>query len=289
MLPSPPLKLRNLHLPVVDGTEEEAYANREVYDDCDVPLGIVSAHLLSSVETNFAVGDNGGITRSGNAEAEDEDNMPPVLGRGQRKKVPTRRYQGPVLGGALDFFLPAGIGCVAVMFIHPQSIFMNRSRSFIILAGINKAFGAGADAIATIAMCMFLKSADTGMNRRVSTSSLLRSLMHLVINRGLLVTFGQTLMLILFFTSTGHLYWVAVHINTTKLYVNTFFAMLNARASILDAYSPHISKGGLSSVRTETVVRRESSHEFQKFSGLDIDNFGMDAIKVTTTSTVAEM
>ncbi|KAJ6491093.1 hypothetical protein C8R45DRAFT_1073708 [Mycena sanguinolenta] len=104
MLPSPPLKLRNLHLPVVDGTEEEAYANREVYDDCDVPLGIVSAHLLSSVETNFAVGDNGGITRSGNAEAEDEDNMPPVLGRGQRKKVPTRRYQGPVFGGALDFF-----------------------------------------------------------------------------------------------------------------------------------------------------------------------------------------
>ncbi|KAJ6479042.1 hypothetical protein C8R45DRAFT_933820 [Mycena sanguinolenta] len=110
MLPSPPLKLRNLHLPVVDGTEEEAYANREVYDDCDVPLGIVSAHLLSSVETNFAVGDNGGITRSGNAEAEDEDNMPPVLGRGQRKKVPTRRYQGPVFGGALDFFFTSSSG-----------------------------------------------------------------------------------------------------------------------------------------------------------------------------------
>ncbi|KAJ6456514.1 hypothetical protein C8R45DRAFT_580223, partial [Mycena sanguinolenta] len=91
-------------LAVVEGAEEEAYANREVYDDCDVPLSIVSAHLSahgSSVETNFAVGDDGGITRSGNAEtseAEDEedDMPPPVLGRGQRKRVPARRYQGPV-------------------------------------------------------------------------------------------------------------------------------------------------------------------------------------------------
>ncbi|KAF8143996.1 hypothetical protein K438DRAFT_1945587 [Mycena galopus ATCC 62051] len=182
--------------------------------------------------------------------------------------------------------LAGGIGCVAVMFIHPQSIFMNRNRSFIILAGINKAFGAGADVVATIAMCMFLKSAETGISR---TSSLLRSLMHLVINRGLLVTLGQTLMLILFFTSTARLYWVAVHINTTKLYVNTFFAMLNARTSGMDAYVPHINVGKLSSTRAETVVHRESSHEFRKFSGLNSQNFGMDAIKVTTTSAVAEI
>ncbi|KAF7364196.1 hypothetical protein MSAN_01078900 [Mycena sanguinolenta] len=182
--------------------------------------------------------------------------------------------------------LAGGIGCAAVMFIHPQSIFMDRNRSFIILAGINKAFGAGADVVATIAMCMFLKSADTGIS---GTSSLLRSLMHLVINRGLLVTFGQTLMFILFFTSTARLYWVAVHINTTKLYVNTFFAMLNARTSGQDAYSPHFSVGGFSSGRAETVVQRESSQEIEKFSELNSHNFGLDAIKVTTTSTVIEM
>jgi hypothetical protein len=80
-----------------------------------------------------------------------------------------------------------------------------------------------------------------------STSSLLKSLMNLVINRGLLVTAAQIILLITFFASSGHLYWsvsfsippsscllpfhvcqltrphrLAVHINTTKLYVNTF-------------------------------------------------------------------
>ncbi|KAF7364221.1 hypothetical protein MSAN_01081700 [Mycena sanguinolenta] len=89
--------------------------------------------------------------------------------------------------------------------------------------------------------------------------------MHLVINRGLLVTFGQTLMFILFFTSTARLYWVAVHINTTKLYVNTFFAMLNARTSCRDPSGPHISMGGCSSTRAETVVQSESSQEIEKF------------------------
>ncbi|KAJ6465457.1 hypothetical protein C8R45DRAFT_939646 [Mycena sanguinolenta] len=65
----------------------------------DSKICSVTSHLLSdgsSVETNFAVGDDGGITQSGNAEASEaeveEDNMPPVLGRGQRKKL---RSSGP--------------------------------------------------------------------------------------------------------------------------------------------------------------------------------------------------
>ncbi|KAJ6461004.1 hypothetical protein C8R45DRAFT_1081018 [Mycena sanguinolenta] len=52
---------------------------------------------------NFAVGDDGGITRSGNTEAsdaEDEEELAdaaaPVLGRGWRNRVPTRRYEGAV-------------------------------------------------------------------------------------------------------------------------------------------------------------------------------------------------
>ena len=91
--------------PVLDGAEE-AYTNREVYDDSDVPLDVVSDHLLSggsAVATNFAVAEDGGISRSGSAEAsedededEGEDGEPPVLGRGQRKRIPVRRYQGPV-------------------------------------------------------------------------------------------------------------------------------------------------------------------------------------------------
>jgi hypothetical protein len=69
---------------------------------------------------------------------------------------------------------------------------------------------------------------------------MLRSFMHLVITRGILVTAAQILLLITFFATTGHLYWyvvlsnntyethtcrthrLAIHITTTKLYINTF-------------------------------------------------------------------
>ncbi|KAF7332958.1 hypothetical protein MVEN_02401700 [Mycena venus] len=120
------------------------------------------------------------------------------------------------------------LGCVVIMFKFPQSIFMNRNYFFALLAGLAKGFGAAADIIATIAMCMFLSQADTGITR---TSSILKSLMHLVINRGVLVTATQILQLIFFFAVSKHLYWLAVHINTTKLYVNTFFGMLNSRST----------------------------------------------------------
>ncbi|KAJ7139300.1 hypothetical protein C8R44DRAFT_764194 [Mycena epipterygia] len=178
--------------------------------------------------------------------------------------------------------LAGGIGCVTIMFTHPQAIFMHRNRAFVILAGINKAFGAAADVVATIAMCIFLKFADTGISR---TSSLLRSLMHLVINRGLLVTFAQILMLIVFFTSTAHLYWVAVHINTTKLYVTTFFAMLNARTSVLDNENAQIAMSDHLSTTGSGTVHADSSVDVTKFTGA----YGVGAIKVTTTSTVADI
>ncbi|KAJ7090483.1 hypothetical protein C8R44DRAFT_990706 [Mycena epipterygia] len=141
-------------------------------------------------------------------------------------------------GGALGTFpgvvqmgvmiLTTSIGCSTLMFMHPQAIFLNRNHTFAIFAGVSKVCDAAADLIATFAMCIFLKSTNTGISLN---SSLLRSLMHLVINRGLLVTAAQIVLLITFFASVGHLYWLAVHINTTKLYVNTFFAMLNARST----------------------------------------------------------
>jgi hypothetical protein len=40
----------------------------------------------SGVAHNFSIGDDGGIARSGNAEASDAEDEPVVLGRGQRKK-----------------------------------------------------------------------------------------------------------------------------------------------------------------------------------------------------------
>ncbi|KAJ7146979.1 hypothetical protein C8R44DRAFT_657234 [Mycena epipterygia] len=179
------------------------------------------------------------------------------------------------LGGAL--------GCVAMMFVHPHAVFMNRNHSFAILAGLAKGCDATADIIATIAMCLFLTSAHTGISR---TSSLLRSLMHLVINRGLLVTAAQIILLITFFASVGHLYWLAVHINTTKLYVNTFFGMLNARTALQDSYGT-----GSMSLSAESGYRRSAmiGSPGEKTINLTAQDYGLGAVRVTTTSTVSDI
>jgi hypothetical protein len=95
--------------------EEAPYADLDVYDDCDVPLDVVSDVLdprRSTVAANFSVDENGGISRSGSAEdpeADSESDLesdldvnaesdvePVVLGRGQRKKTVSKRYQGPI-------------------------------------------------------------------------------------------------------------------------------------------------------------------------------------------------
>ncbi|KAJ6558715.1 hypothetical protein B0H10DRAFT_1846509 [Mycena sp. CBHHK59/15] len=83
--------------------DDDPYQELDVYDDCDIPLDVVSGHLLSgraSVAANFAVDAQGGITRSGQAETsdaepEESDEALVVLGRGQRRKIVARRYQGP--------------------------------------------------------------------------------------------------------------------------------------------------------------------------------------------------
>jgi hypothetical protein len=84
-----------------DGDDgDDPYPDVDVYDDCDIPLDVVSSHLSlggSGVAENFSIGEDGGIARSGNAEASDaEEEEPVILGRGQRKKTVARRYQGPV-------------------------------------------------------------------------------------------------------------------------------------------------------------------------------------------------
>ncbi|KAJ7058544.1 hypothetical protein C8F01DRAFT_293145 [Mycena amicta] len=211
----------------------------------------------------------------------------------------------------------AAVGCVGMMFLRPQNILMNRNMTFGILAGITKGFSAVADIIATIAMCMFLKEAKTGMSR---TSSLLRSLMHLVINRGILVTLAQILLLITFFATSGHLYWLAVHINTTKLYVNTFFGMLNARTALQDRYagsgpmsfsssesttnqSRRMTGAGLAAYYKNAVAgsggfgsngkRANDGLSPEKFDDLDTVgseyDIALGEIRVTTSSTVAEI
>ncbi|KAJ7303104.1 hypothetical protein DFH08DRAFT_986571 [Mycena albidolilacea] len=73
----------------------------DVYE-CDVPLAVISDHLLSggSLAPNFAVSAEGGITRCGDTKASDTEQAeleaePAVLGRGQHRKIAARCYQGP--------------------------------------------------------------------------------------------------------------------------------------------------------------------------------------------------
>ncbi|KAJ7730144.1 hypothetical protein B0H16DRAFT_1775188 [Mycena metata] len=186
--------------------------------------------------------------------------------------------------------LVTSIGCATMMFVFPQEILANRNQKFAVFAGISKAFGAGADIVATIAMCMFLASADTGITR---TSSMLRSLMHLIINRGILVTAAQILLVTTFFSAPKHLYWLAIHINTTRLYVNTFFGMLNARTEIRDRFTKtdNLSFPGEATFRSHRVTVGKTSIAVggEKMGQLDAQEFSMGQIRVTTSSHVAEI
>ncbi|KAJ7339737.1 hypothetical protein DFH08DRAFT_963784 [Mycena albidolilacea] len=179
----------------------------------------------------------------------------------------------------------SSLGCVVIMFQYPQSIFMNRTYYFAVLAGLAKGFAAVADIIATIAMCMFLKSADTGINR---TSSMLKSIMHVVINRGILVTAAQILQLIFFFATSGHLYWLAFHINTTKLYVNTFFGMLNARPPLKDRHATdHMSFSSEATGTSQRFATTSKTARHNKVAELDTSEYPRGTIHVTTSSSVA--
>ncbi|KAJ7439077.1 hypothetical protein B0H11DRAFT_2293592 [Mycena galericulata] len=181
--------------------------------------------------------------------------------------------------------LAGGIGCAIIMSIFPHEIFANRNHTFAILAGISKGFGAAADIVATIAMCTFLKAADTGINR---TSSMLKHIMHLFVNRGILVTAAQILLLVMFFATSNHLYWLAVHINTTKLYVNTFFAMLNARNSVRST-SGQASRMGDSTNHGGVSMIRYTHREKSDAIDLDSPTFAKGTIHVTTSSTTAQI
>jgi len=135
---------------------------------------------------------------------------------------------GSIAGCALMAFA-GGIACVASMYVFHHGVLSNRNGTFSIFFGLAKGFGAATDVIATVAMCIYLTSSKTGIKE---TTTLLNKLMLFVIHRGAFVTLIQTLLLITFYAAPRNLYWIAFHINVTKLYANTFFAMLNGRNNL---------------------------------------------------------
>jgi len=127
-----------------------------------------------------------------------------------------------------------GVGCLATMYIFSHGILADRSRGFSIAFGLAKGFGAVTDIIVTIAMCTVLSNAKTGMKR---TDSLIKNLIQYLVTRGAVVTFVQSFLFITFYAFPNHLYWLAFHVNVTKLYANTFFCMLNARQRLWEKHS----------------------------------------------------
>ncbi|GJE93828.1 hypothetical protein PsYK624_099920 [Phanerochaete sordida] len=119
-----------------------------------------------------------------------------------------------------------GIACTTVMFVHSHNVLADRSTPFNVFFGLAKGFGALTDIIATIAMCSILASSRTGMT---GTNSLISTLVQYVMRRGVLVTIIQIVLLVTFHAAPKQVYWLAFHVNVTKLYANTFFSMLNGR------------------------------------------------------------
>ncbi|KDQ22790.1 hypothetical protein PLEOSDRAFT_163680 [Pleurotus ostreatus PC15] len=102
------------------------------------------------------------------------------------------------------------LACTSVMFVFHHNVLGDRHRHFELFFGLAKGFGALTDIVATVAMCKLLSNAGTGMSSYVLTAAHLLPL------------------------TKANLAWMAFHVNVTKLYANTFFAMLNSREQLKD-------------------------------------------------------
>lgn len=145
-----------------------------------------------------------------------------------------------------------GIGCTVAMLVFRHNVLVDRNRTFEVFFGVAKALGAITDILATGALCAFLTSAKTGMRQ---TNRLIDSLMKFIVHRGALVASMQTLLLISFYAFPTRLHWLAFHFNVTKLYVNTFFAMLNAREGLKEKHLSRTANSALFS--DDTTVSKD--------------------------------
>ncbi|KAJ7578001.1 hypothetical protein C8J56DRAFT_869428 [Mycena floridula] len=189
-----------------------------------------------------------------------------------------------VIFASAIFAFAGGIGCVSAMYIFHHGVLSNRNRTFAIFFGVAKGFGSFADCLATIAMCLFLKSSKTGMHQ---TNRIINILVRYVIERGVLVTLIQTLLLITFYAMPSSLVWFAFHVNVTKLYANTFFAMLNGRDGLKKAMTVKSVMSSAASRDRETFDRYnirnlESQHQHSKVQSYEMPT-------VTKTVVIADL
>ncbi|KAF8067796.1 hypothetical protein FPV67DRAFT_1157513 [Lyophyllum atratum] len=118
-----------------------------------------------------------------------------------------------------------GCVCFTMMFVH--SNWEHWALAIQIGFSGSKGFAMLFDIISTITMCMFLKRASPGLTG--GTKRVIQFLVYFCLQRGALVTLVQTMLFVVNWAFNQEMYWLTPHLLVTRLYVNTFFAMLNSR------------------------------------------------------------
>lgn len=139
-----------------------------------------------------------------------------------------------------------GTVCYSMMFTHTNW----EHRALGIEIGFTGARGFASlfDIVFTATMCFYLTEVQNEVMPR--TQRLIRTLRILFLNRGLMVMIAQIALLVIDWAWHSQMYWFTPHLLVTRLYVNTFFAMLNSRKYLTAKY-------GLD--RSEVIFRGDSS------------------------------
>lgn len=163
--------------------------------------------------------------------------------------------------GLITFFAVlaaiGGVGCVASMYVWDNEVLASRNRAFTIFFALAKGFNALTDILATTAMCLFLTDQKGGIAK---TNQMLSQVMGFIIKRGILVTLIQVAVFVAFFAAPKNLAWLALHMNVTRLYANTFFAMLNGRTQLRDKHAGGTVVSSLHSMGHSRGIRTIDRH-----------------------------
>ncbi|KAH7929247.1 hypothetical protein BV22DRAFT_138573 [Leucogyrophana mollusca] len=156
----------------------------------------------------------------------------------------------------------AGVSGAGLFFHHDEVSFL-ATRKNKILFGINGGCAAIADIVITVVLTWTLSSAKRGFKR---TDTMLQKLLLYVVSRGLLVTVTQILFLIIYFIRPDQLYWVPLHFISSKLYVITMVAMLNARRCLREEGDNIFTTSSLSFANSGSRDQRIMVHKTVELS-----------------------
>ncbi|KAJ7863185.1 hypothetical protein B0H13DRAFT_2354329 [Mycena leptocephala] len=180
-----------------------------------------------------------------------------------------------------------GLACASVMLMNQMTPHYNFY--FQLVFGASKGANAVCDILATIMMCKFLTDSKTGVK---STSNLLDALAGFFMNRGAAVMLIQVFTFIMFFAFQNPQYWLAPHLILTKLYVNTFFAILNSRSYLREKHlGTHVSSFVVNTGNTGSTqvgAMEKGSHSFgaNSYTSAPMSFAPNNSVAMTTITTV---